>query len=121
MAGISLDMDDLGVEAAVKAAVLNQIDAAARERLIAGAIDYLLKEQDGGYYGNRKQPSPLQEAVNRAVAQIANEIVRDEFAAKPEFRDAIRRELGKAVESLMAGNWNVSEAVATALASSLRE
>lgn len=119
---LKLDINDLDIQQAVKAAVLAQITDEARERLVAGAIEYLLKEPDvRSGYATVKGLSPLQQAVNRAIEQFANELVQQEFKARDDFQGAVRAQLGEAVEKIVAGEWNIAEAFATALQKVLQE
>lgn len=115
---IELTMDETGMQEAFRGAVLAQLTVEAKERLIAGAIGHLLKETKGSGCNGRlyeTYPSPLQNALNNAVTQLANDMMREEVATNPAFRDAVRMHLGKAVEKLMEDEYDMSQAIGEAI------
>lgn len=118
---VSLDLNDLNIQEAMKAAILQSLSAAARERMIAEALEYLLKEVKvgSGYYATT-HPSPLQQAINRAVEKVAQEIALEEVAKQPEFQDGVRRLMGEAIAKVVRGDYDISEAMVETLRTAIR-
>lgn len=83
---LDLKLDGDVIRKLVSEAVLRTLDDNKREILIKGAIESLLKPV-GERYG---ATSPLQDAFNQAIRDVARDLAREELAKDPRLKDKIR-------------------------------
>lgn len=100
----TLNLDPDSIKEIVRGAIMQSLDAKAQERLIAGALDYLLTESPQRIPG-RPSRAPIENIFNDAVAKAARDIVFDAFANDPRVQDAIKEIVHPMVQRLCDGNY----------------
>lgn len=116
MPGIEVTLTDEQLKNVMGEAILAQMDDAMRASVIRQAITYLTTEQKGSssYYGQRT--SPLQDAFNRALGQLANEIVRTYVQENDAFRTAIKGIVEQAATEALTMNQELRKSITEAVA-----
>ena len=75
------------IEKAVQAAIFESITQDQRDLLIKGALQHLLTAPPGDGYSKRR--SPIQEAFDSAVGQLARKIVAEHLENNADFKAAL--------------------------------
>lgn len=100
----------------IGAAVLKTLDENTRATVISTAITHLLKPEKT-YNGITE--SPLQQAFNRAIENIAEKMAMEEIENNEEVKSKLRTLLHEAVDTLMANKDESVKKIAAALASAM--
>jgi len=114
--------DDTAMKARVIEAMYKSLDDQKREHLIKNAIAALLEEKPSGHgvYGART--SPLRDAFNDAIQQVAREVVFEQVRAPGPIRERIEKLCGDALGKLvLADDSLLATEFATALVRTLRD
>lgn len=116
-----IKLDPGSVEALVHKAILEQIGEEARDKLIEGALRYLITQPQGGGYGPKV--SPLQQAFNNALTAAANQVAMDLVATSPKIKERINELLGETLGALMGheGYDEAAESLASAFTGAVRQ
>lgn len=109
---IEIDIGDLSTEEKFGEAILEQIDDAKRDELIAAALTYLLEKK--GRYGSEK--SALGEAFKRAARDEMHPIIKAELANSSKFKKAVKDATQDAIAELLANKEELAKRVARELA-----
>lgn len=90
--GTNVSIDEEAIRPIVAQAVMEQIGEERRDRLIADALEYLLapKVVKDPYHRDRREPSPLEEALQHAVAASARTVV-NQLLAEPKYQRAVEK------------------------------
>lgn len=100
----------------VQAAILQSITDDHRDQIMAQAIQYLMTPAKSSGFGT--QPSPLQQAFDGAVSQVAYSVVRELFETNSTLRDRVRDAAAKAISEMTDDVF--TEALGHAFAKALR-
>jgi hypothetical protein len=117
--GIKIEFDQTKIEAVVQAAILDQLDDAKRDAILAQAIQYLVTTPPSGGYGYGTRFSPIQDAFNGAVSSVARRIALEMVENDPEIERQIREAVGQATIASAVGNYKelaLAEALAAVFA-----
>lgn len=106
------------LNALVLTAMMQALSQQSRDELIRKALETLIKPKGEPQYGRPPPTSPLQDAFDYAVYQVAREIV-GEMVQGEEIRTKIRELCSKAVEKAMANSEDITNRMANALAGAL--
>ena len=85
---VKLDIDLVRDTAA--AAIVEAIGKEGRERLVKDAVSYLLTNHRD-YRGNVMEKSPIEQAFQGAIMQVAREVISQELAKDSTIREKIRK------------------------------
>jgi hypothetical protein len=99
--GLELDLDKEKLETIVSAAIFQTIDQNKRDILIKDAIRHLMTPQksDRLTYGTPK--SPISEAFEYAIRNVAIKVCGEMLAADPTVQDKLKTLINEALEGLM--------------------
>jgi hypothetical protein len=113
---MDLKIDEAAVRDVVAHAIMEQIGAEGREKLIEAALQALLEPPKDRYgsYGY----TPLQAAFNNAVQSVAAQVVREQVADDPVFIARVKEKVGEAL--IKMDDENYTNYVADALAQALK-
>lgn len=96
--GIEIKFDQTKIEAVVQAAILDQLDEAKKDAILAQAIQYLITAPAKSTYDYGRTPvSPIQAAFNQAVSTVAQRIALEMVTANATIEREIREAIGKVV------------------------
>lgn len=113
--------DDSAMKVLVIEAMYKSIDEQKREALIKGAIETLLTAKADAY-GYRKSSSPLQDAFDQAIQQVARELVIETVRAEGPIRERIKALCGEALgRLLLADDSTLATEIAGAIARSIKQ
>lgn len=98
---LKLDSDDVKQFAA--ASIIGQLGEEGQAKIIEQAVRSILTPNAGTSYG-QPRTTPLQDAFDSAVRAASWEVARDVVNERPEFRAAIRAEMVKVIDEIMAGD-----------------
>jgi hypothetical protein len=99
---LKLEVTSEQIKDFVAEAILQQLDDATKNEMIAGALKHLVTKGKSRGYPHTEYPSPLEEAYNRAVSETARGIVGE--LVKDEFKDRIESVCRDALEKIFAEN-----------------
>jgi len=114
--------DDTAMKALVVEAMFKSLDEGKREALIKGAIAALITptNKGHGYYGPNK--SPLEDAFNDAIQQVARELVFETVRAEGPIRDRLKALCAAALEKLvLTDEGQLATELATAIVRAIRD
>lgn len=106
------------LNALVLTAMMQALTQQSRDELIRKALEALIKPKGEQQYGRPAPTSPLEDAFNHAVWEVARKIV-GEMVQGEEIRTKIRDLVTKAVEKAMATEDEITSRMANALAGAL--
>lgn len=120
MTEFKLDLSDM--QAAMATQIVASLTDEAREKIITEAVNALIAPQQREVYGGRKEaaPSLIQEAFTSAVSGMARTIAHDMIEQNPEVERRIREAAGAAILTWMEADYNLTGALADALAETFR-
>lgn len=110
---IELPINEEALAAALQSQMLAAVDAAARDQLVRGAVEYLTKS---GPYGNR---SPLQNAFDRAVERYASEVLMADEELRVKVDRVVRDLVARSVTEALAADETLRRRVLEAITSVL--
>jgi hypothetical protein len=114
--------DDTAMKALVIEAMYKSLDEQKRAELIKGAIATLLTTRRDGHGFYAKESSPLQDAFNNAIQQVARELVFEQVRAEGPIRESIKKLCGEALGRLVLADDNLlATELAGAIVRALRE
>lgn len=117
---VSVTIDKEAVDEFVAAAIMNQITQEQRDKVIAQAVEGLMRKTTSGY-GQYDRRTVLQVAFDGAAAVAARQIVEKEFE-KPEVQAAISEILSPLIMKLCEGDYDgLADRIGEGVASWLRE
>lgn len=96
---LTLNIPEEQMKEFVSEAILRTIDDKTRDTLIAEAMRYLLTKESNRGYGTGR--SPLQEAFDYALINVARELVRDMLTADEKVMGALRAVIVTATEKAL--------------------
>jgi len=99
----SLNLSNEQMTEIISGAILAFLKPEAREELIRKAVEEHLTKPQSGQYG-KKEPSILQDAFNRAVAQVAREEAVKAVQEDSRVREGIKRMISEAVDKVLTGD-----------------
>ena len=98
----NVSIDEEAIRPIVAQAVMDQIGPERRDRLVAGALEYLLQPGESNLYGRRERtPSPLERALQEAVVGAARSVV-NELLAQPEYGAKVRAAVREGMDRALA-------------------
>jgi hypothetical protein len=97
---LKLNTDD--VKQYASAAILTQLGEEGQKAILDQAVRAILESPPDRY--GRASTSPLQDAFDAAVRSAAFTVAREVVAERPEFRDAIKTEIARAVDQVLVGD-----------------
>lgn len=115
---MNINLDEEAVRQAVSSALLDQLGADGQRKLVEAALTFLITPPKDTY-GRSNPVSPLQEAFNMAVGQVAREIVKELVADNAEFVSTISTQVGEAFIKMEATNF--TDYLGAALGEALRD
>lgn len=113
---MNINLNDEQMREVIGAAVLKTLDEDTRTTVIAAAIDHLMRPEKT--FGGR-QESPLQQAFNRAIANVAEQAAKEEIENNDEVKEKLRTLLHEAVDTLMANKEESVKKIASALSDAM--
>jgi hypothetical protein len=111
-----MNIDDTALKTIVAKAIFDGITPEQREELLTKAINTLLTVPVATGYGDKKQPTPLQNIFEYEVQNLARDMVRERFKTDPAVRDMVGVIVSKTI-SAMATDDNVGVEIGQAIAS----
>lgn len=115
---MQLDLKDDQLKAIIGEAILRSIDEKSRDTLIKSAIEHLIApQQPHNGYGN-KRPSILEEAFQRQVSYVADQLIREILEKDDTLKERIKALIAEAAEKALTGEGlvdKVSAAIVTGL------
>lgn len=114
--------EDTAMKALVIEAMYKSLDDAKREELIKGAIATLLTPTTSGHGVYGRITSPLKDAFDMAIQQVARDLVFETVRAEGPIRERIKALCGDALGRLVLADDNLlATELATAFVRALRE
>ena len=105
----------------VMTAMMQALDQKARDELIAKALAALITPRESHGYSSRKMPTPLEEAFDYAVTNVARQIVTEMMHGE-EAQAKLRAVIAAGFERFIAINPDtLGQAMADALTNKLAE
>ena len=114
MADINLKLDEEGLKKLAAEAILAQLTTEEKASILQQAVQFLLTPKETSY-GYRKT-TPLQDAFQVAVQQIAHQVAKEVLDEMPEVREKMKEVAGAAY---MRALTELREETTKALADSL--
>ena len=115
----NIQINDESIRSAVSAAILQQLNTDNRDAILQQAVTYLITPPKDIY--GRAQPTPLQVAMNEAVARVvhrvANELIEQDEALKANIRDIATSALSKLTDA----DWDTRTIVIDGIVEVLRQ
>lgn len=102
MSELVIKLNDIQASDMMSAAILSQIDAPARERMMQEAIKWLITPKRDVY--SSKEDSPLASAFRLALAELARKLCA-EIIQEPQNMEQIRSIVSESIEHML-GNPN---------------
>jgi len=99
MSSLSIQLDPVALREATAQAIMGILTPEVRERLLRESVTQLLAPSTNSWDRGK---SPIQQAFDNAVQQIANEIARDVVRNDPAITSKIRELLTKAFEKAVS-------------------
>lgn len=113
---MNINLNNEQMREVIGVAIMKTLDENTRTAVIAAAIDHLMRPENT--YGG-KQESPLQQAFNRAIANVAEQAAKEEIENNDEVKEKLRTLLHEAVDTLMANKEESVKKIASALAAAM--
>lgn len=86
---MKIDLDQNALKELISESIFNSFSEDQKQVMIKSALQYLLSPQEnGGHYG-RKQPSPLEEAFNRSISRMAEQLASTVLDNDPEVKSKL--------------------------------
>lgn len=98
---MSLNLNDEQLRAAVAGAIIQTLTQEKREELISHAVQALLTPPPTRNSWDKPLPSPIQQAFDVAVENVAREVAKEQVRSDPALRARLAELITKAVERLM--------------------
>jgi hypothetical protein len=102
---MEIKLDPGSIQGIVEQAILSQLSAEQREKVLAQAVTALMTPQESSM-GYRKTSTPLQEAFDTAVRQVAATEVRKIIEEDSEARQKILELVGVSIAEVCKGNYD---------------
>jgi hypothetical protein len=119
---MELKIDETVVQQAVSAALMEQLGTDGQRTLVTAALQYLITPPKSRY-GAFERESPLQEAFNAAVGNVARQMVQEMVDKNEEFKHTIRTQVGAAFIKMEAKDFtnHLGHALSDALKASAND
>ncbi len=95
----SIKLSDGDLQALVAKSIVESLTPEKREALIENAVTALISQKAGSAYN---APTVLQDAFNRAVAEVAQQIAREQIVGNTDIKAKIVVMIAEAWEKLVA-------------------
>lgn len=95
---MKIELSEENLKSVVSEAIMNSLSLEQRNVLIQNAISYLLTPTSNSLYDQKK--SPMQEAFNNAISQVAREVVTEEMKSNSEIKLKIKELMANAIEKM---------------------
>lgn len=99
MATLSIELDAEAIRTATAQALIGNMPAEAREKLLAIAVDNLLRENRDRGFG--RGSTPLQDAFDAAVRTVAQTIAEEHVRDNPELVAKMRELVRKTADAVL--------------------
>lgn len=116
---MDLRVNDDAVQALVAKSLVDALTPETKEKLITDAIKQTLTQEGGSAgFANRGQPSPLQQAFNRAVASYAEQYATRVLSEDETFKARVEALFADVARALFESN---REELVGTIASTIRQ
>lgn len=100
---MEIKLDAEAVAGIASAAIFDSMSEEARDSVIQQAIQYLLTPDQDRASRMRPATTPLQDAFNDAIRQVAYKVVKEKIENDPEIQEAILTLLGPLLTAALTG------------------